>query len=247
MQKVCNLVPKSGPSLDPNFRALQLPPRVSPSLPAKLPPIQGWTTSTKRSNPPSNTLVLMRLIAKLSGGSYLPAQPPDRQDKTRWWPAGSEASPWRRGGGSLFSCRRRFVALIFGKRQQEQEKSSKGLISFLVNGGQCYVHQDPKPCSKLALKWQSQNGFGVEVKLISFYEANHRKHNCNGCLQWKGIVPSSGRPMPPCFAWQTISANKYSTGSIREEILWKKTFSFGHCPKNGGGGSTHGRNFWPSF
>ena len=152
MQKVCNLVPKSGPSLDPNFRALQLPPRVSPSLPAKLPPIQGWTTSTKRSNPPSNTLVLMRLIAKLSGGSYLPAQPPDRQDKTRWWPAGSEASPWRRGGGSLFSCRRRFVALIFGKRQQEQEKSSKGLISFLVNGGQCYVHQDPKPCSKLALK-----------------------------------------------------------------------------------------------
>ena len=28
---------------------------------------------------------------------------------------------------------------------------------------------------------------------------------------------------------------------------WKKTFSFGHCPNNGGGGSTHSRIFWPSF
>ena len=27
----------------------------------------------------------------------------------------------------------------------------------------------------------------------------------------------------------------------------KKTFSFGHCPNDGGGGSTHGRIFWPSF
>ena len=27
----------------------------------------------------------------------------------------------------------------------------------------------------------------------------------------------------------------------------KKTFSFGHCPNNWGGGSTHARIFWPSF
>ena len=53
------------------------------------------------------------------------------------------------------------------------------------------------------LKWQSQNGFGVEVKLISFLTFTKpitKRHNCNGCLQWKGIVPSSERPMPPCFA-----------------------------------------------
>ena len=33
---------------------------------------------------------------------------------------------------------------------------------------------------------------------------------------------------------------------IREDINSKKTFSFGHCP-NDGGGSTHARIFWPSF
>ena len=34
---------------------------------------------------------------------------------------------------------------------------------------------------------------------------------------------------------------------FREEVNRKKTFSFGHCPNDGGGGSTHARIFWPSF
>ena len=33
---------------------------------------------------------------------------------------------------------------------------------------------------------------------------------------------------------------------VREGVNGKKTFSFGHCP-NDGGGSTHARIFWPSF
>ena len=35
--------------------------------------------------------------------------------------------------------------------------------------------------------------------------------------------------------------------SIREDINGKKTFSFRHCPNDGGEGSTHARIFWPSF
>ena len=34
--------------------------------------------------------------------------------------------------------------------------------------------------------------------------------------------------------------------AVREGVNGKKTFSFGHCP-NDGGGSTHARIFWPSF
>ena len=34
---------------------------------------------------------------------------------------------------------------------------------------------------------------------------------------------------------------------IRGDINGKKTFSFGHCPNDGGRGSTHARIFWPSF
>ena len=34
--------------------------------------------------------------------------------------------------------------------------------------------------------------------------------------------------------------------NVREDINWKKTFSFGHCP-NDGGGSTHARIFWPFY
>ena len=33
---------------------------------------------------------------------------------------------------------------------------------------------------------------------------------------------------------------------LREDINSKKTFSFGHCP-NDGGGSTRARIFWPFF
>ena len=36
--------------------------------------------------------------------------------------------------------------------------------------------------------------------------------------------------------------------NVREDINGKKTFSFGHCPNDGGGGgSTHAGIFWPSF
>ena len=34
--------------------------------------------------------------------------------------------------------------------------------------------------------------------------------------------------------------------SLREEIINKNMFSFGHCPKRGGG-FTHARIFWPFF
>ena len=35
---------------------------------------------------------------------------------------------------------------------------------------------------------------------------------------------------------------------LREEINWRKKFSFGHCPiKGGGAGSTYAQIFWPSF
>ena len=39
---------------------------------------------------------------------------------------------------------------------------------------------------------------------------------------------------------------RYQESFFREGVNEKKTFSFGHCP-NDGGGSTHARIFWPSF
>ena len=33
---------------------------------------------------------------------------------------------------------------------------------------------------------------------------------------------------------------------LGKTLIEKKTFSFGHCPNNGGG-STHAQIFWPSF
>ena len=40
--------------------------------------------------------------------------------------------------------------------------------------------------------------------------------------------------------------SNWEVRTIREDINNKKTFSFGHCP-NEGGRSTHARNFWPFF
>ena len=43
-----------------------------------------------------------------------------------------------------------------------------------------------------------------------------------------------------------LSGYFHATHSLREDINEKKTFSFGHCP-NDGGGSTHARIFGPFF
>ena len=43
-----------------------------------------------------------------------------------------------------------------------------------------------------------------------------------------------------------LEAQKLSAISCRGRHQWKKTFSFGHCP-NEGGGPTHARIFWPPF
>ena len=49
------------------------------------------------------------------------------------------------------------------------------------------------------------------------------------------------------FGEQKELATWHKNECLREDIDGKKTFSFGHCPNVGGGGSTHARIFWPFF
>ena len=43
----------------------------------------------------------------------------------------------------------------------------------------------------------------------------------------------------------TTTSRTSSSCAVREGLNGKKTFSFGHCPNEGG--STHARIFWPFF
>ena len=69
-----------------------------------------------------------------------------------------------------------------------------------------------------------------------------------------GCTKAGERFWPPSLIFDDVMISDGAlTGSIpvvmkiiREDINEKKTFSFGHCP-NEGGGSTHARIFWPFF
>ena len=88
-----------------------------------------------------------------------------------------------------------------------------------------------------------------------------------GRCAWPELTPtSSTAPVPPCanhretlivckvhiyvytvhLCWPKLLELFFGTLQVREDINWKKMFSFGRCP-NDGGGSTHARIFWPSF
>ena len=110
-----------------------------------------------------------------------------------------------------------------------------------VDKGPLGVHQvklmvESRP-SCLQFKIQSKFQPQFLTWMIKYKVWSLPKYNLNGSCVWE----HADRPWSACLHWNFDANN-----SIREDINWKKTFSFGHCP-NDGGGSTHARMFWPSF
>ena len=87
--------------------------------------------------------------------------------------------------------------------------------------------------------------------IISFFSQSsaHDRKSWNIVLcwflqSWPGRI-CRGKDRQACFRmWGGTLTGRDPL--VREEINWKNTFSFGHCP-NYGGGSTHARIFGPLF
>ena len=58
--------------------------------------------------------------------------------------------------------------------------------------------------------------------------------------------PSNRKKYPSFLLMPNFRKLQEDSKNVSEGVNGKKTFSFGHCP-NDGGGSTHARIFWPSF